>query len=422
MAGCRRCRKSSGVSSGPDGVAPVSSDFRISIAPVSISVAVLVGAGVSDIIVTGGGWHHRLVVRRGNVMGCQQQLQQTGSITRLTLTCLGVIRQQIGKRQFLSPAGAVGASSAISMAAAGSSGLPSSLGCMCWAWVGRGLPRTSCCGVCIIANRLANNARVSASAPRFNPGVSPFGERFGPAPSASIVFISMPHSLVTTGAKPVGKDRNSCRNAAKRVPELSAVQSSAAAAWRHGSFEAGLAGKLAGQVIRLAAFDSARMLVPCPGCIAAMARHLFRKKFGPVGNGLQLFMNLIAIPAGGPQMTDGCLTFRHRHAARPSRPAGRERWPRGQVRPGASSPPLVLRTSATFCFSAKRWNRLLPPAMISHPSTRQGRCGWRRTRPCQRRSAGSVPSAAARCRLQGRDPDPGPAYSRPSGSGRGSPR
>ena len=36
---------SSGVSSiGPDGVAPTSSAFRISIAPVNISVAVLVGA------------------------------------------------------------------------------------------------------------------------------------------------------------------------------------------------------------------------------------------------------------------------------------------------------------------------------------------------------------------------------------------
>ena len=78
---------------------------------------------------------------------------------------------------------------------------------------------SSCCCVCIIANRLANSARVSASAPRFNPGVSPFRERFEPAPSASIVFISMPHSLVTTGADlsakteiPAGTLQKGCQN------------------------------------------------------------------------------------------------------------------------------------------------------------------------------------------------------------------
>ena len=43
------------------------------------------------------------MIRRGNVMGCQQQFQQTGSISRFTLTCLGGIRQQIGKRHFLVP-------------------------------------------------------------------------------------------------------------------------------------------------------------------------------------------------------------------------------------------------------------------------------------------------------------------------------
>ena len=97
----------------------------------------------------------------------------------------------------LSPIGAFGASSAMSMAAAGSSGL-FSMDCGL-AWETGPAVAPFCCCVCIIANRLANNARASASAPRFNPGVSPFGERFGPAPSASIVFISLPHSLVTTG-------------------------------------------------------------------------------------------------------------------------------------------------------------------------------------------------------------------------------
>ena len=171
----------------------------------------------SDIIVAGGGRHHGLMVRRGNVMGCQQQFQQTGSITRFTLTCLGVIRQHIGKRhlpvtrrrcrcQFCHEHGGR------RKQRFGLTGLRLCLG------AGPAVA-SSCCGVCIIANRLANNARVSASAPRFNPGVSPFGERFGPAPSASIVFISMPHSLVTTGAGlsakreiPAGTLQKGCQN------------------------------------------------------------------------------------------------------------------------------------------------------------------------------------------------------------------
>ena len=53
----------------------------------------------------------------------------------------------------------------------------------------------------------------------FNPGVSPFGESFGPAPSASIVYISMLHSLVTTGADLSAKI-NSRWTAAKGVPEF----------------------------------------------------------------------------------------------------------------------------------------------------------------------------------------------------------
>ena len=66
---------------------------------------------------------------------------------------------------------------------------------------------------------------------------------------------------------------------------------------------------------RSAAFDSARMLVPRLCRVAAMARHFFGQEFSPVGNGLQLFMDLVAVPAGGPQMTNGCLAFRHRHTA-----------------------------------------------------------------------------------------------------------
>ena len=96
----------------------------------------------------------------------------------------------------LSSTYALGASSVISIAAAGSSDLVSSDFDCSWGTVSGVAP--SCCGVRIIANRLANRARASASAPRFKPGVSPLDDRFRPAPTASIVFINMPHSLVTT--------------------------------------------------------------------------------------------------------------------------------------------------------------------------------------------------------------------------------
>ena len=147
--------------------------------------------------------------------------------------------------------------------------------------------------------------------------------------------------------------------------------------------------------------------------IAAMACHLFRQKFSPVGNGLQLFMNLIAIPAGGPQMPDGCLAFRHRHAASHLGQAGRGRWPRGRAHPEASSPPWSCARARPSASARNGGTDSCLPPMISHPSTRQGHCGSPRIRLCQRRSAGSAPSAAARCQPQDQGPDPAPAYSPP---------
>ena len=204
----------------------VSSAFRISMAPVSISVAVLAGAivsALSSMVVVGatGCWP-------GAAISCAASnsfsnpaaspLPAPSSPGSLVLSAISV----------------AGASPAISMAAAGSGGLPSSdPGCICRTWLSAEVSPPSTlpgCVVCIIANRLANNARVSASAPRFSPGASPFGKRDRPAPNASIVFISMPRSLPATGQNLCAKKRKSCRNAAKRVPESPAVQRSSAAA------------------------------------------------------------------------------------------------------------------------------------------------------------------------------------------------
>ena len=75
--------------------------------------------------------------------------------------------------------------------------------------------------------------------------------------------------------KPVGKKRIPHLSAAKRVPESPAAQSSAAAAGRHRGFDACFTDKLAGQVIRLTAFNSTRVLVPRVGCIAAVTCYFF---------------------------------------------------------------------------------------------------------------------------------------------------
>ena len=203
-----------------------SSAFRISMAPVSISVAVLAGAVVSaplSLAVVGAtGWWFGAAIS----FAASNSFNNAAASPSLAPASPG--------KAVLSAISADGASPAIRIAAAGSGGLPSSdPGCICRAWLSAKVSPPSTlpgCGVCIIANRLANNARVSASAPRFSPGASPFGERVWPVPSASIVFISMPRSLLAIGQNLCAKKRKSCSNAAKRVPESPAVQRSSAAA------------------------------------------------------------------------------------------------------------------------------------------------------------------------------------------------
>ena len=263
----------------PDGIAPTSSDFRISIAPVSISVAVLAGAAVIIFSSLDVAWHHGLVVRRGDVMGCQQQFQQTGSIT--------LLHPHLFSRSFasisasgtcLSSTYAVGASSAISIAAAGSSGLVSS-NCDC-ALGDRACSLAVLLSVCIIANRLANSARVSASAPRFKPGVSPLERDFDRLPRFHCVHQHAPF----TGDdrhKPVSKERNPA-GALQKWCQNHSVQSSAAAARRHRTSKRASRASWRARVIRLASFDSARVLVPCLGCIAAVTCYFFQEEFGPV--------------------------------------------------------------------------------------------------------------------------------------------
>ena len=164
-------------------------------APVSISVAVLAGAmasALSSLVVVGatGCW-------TGAAMSCAV----SNSFSNPAVSPSPAPSSPGG--MVLSAISVAGASPAMSMAAAGSGGLPSSdPGFMCRAWLSAEVSPSSTvpgCGVCIIANRLANNARVSASAPRFNPGASPFGGRVWPTPNASIVFMSMPRSLPATG-------------------------------------------------------------------------------------------------------------------------------------------------------------------------------------------------------------------------------
>ena len=173
----------------------VSSAFRISIAPVSISVAVLAGAmasALSSLVVVGA-----TGCLSGAAMSCaaNNSLSNPAASPSSAPTSPGIM--------VLSAISADGASPAMSMAAAGSGDLSlSDPACMCRAWLSTEVSALSTllgCGVCIIANRLANNARVSASAPRFNPGASPFGGRVWPTPNASIVFMSMPRSLPATG-------------------------------------------------------------------------------------------------------------------------------------------------------------------------------------------------------------------------------
>ena len=218
MAGAFGVEIWSGVFSiGPNGVAPASSDFRISIAPVNISVAVLVGASaviLSSLVAAGiTGWWSGAAMSLATNSNFSKPAVSPGSSSRVSV----LFASKSASGTCLSPAGAVGAISAMSIAAAEGSGLVSS-DCGC-TWGTGPTVVASCCGACIIAKRLANNAKVSASAPRFNPGVSPFGERFGPVASASIMFISMPHSLVTTGADlsakteiPAGTLQKGCQN------------------------------------------------------------------------------------------------------------------------------------------------------------------------------------------------------------------
>ena len=202
---------------GVNGIAPASSDSRISIAPVSISVAVLVGAATVTLSsLTSIGimdWWSGAAISWAANNSFSKPAVSPGSSSPFSRS----FANKSASGTCLSLTGAVGASFAMSLAVAGSSGLVSSNSCCAWGTGPAVSP--SCSDVCIIANRLANSAKVSASAPRFNPGVSPFGESFGPAPSASIVYISMLHSLVTTGADlsakietPAGPLQKVCQN------------------------------------------------------------------------------------------------------------------------------------------------------------------------------------------------------------------
>ena len=179
-------------------MAPTSTDFRISIAPVNISVAVLVGAAavISSSLAAAsivGCWSGAAISCAAN-----SNLSKPAASSRSPSTALESFASKSASGTSLLTVVAVGASSAMRLAAAGSTGSVTS-DCECTSGKGPAIVSPCCC-VCIIANRLAKSARVSASAPSFNPGVSPVRERFGPGPSASIVFICMPHSLVTTGA------------------------------------------------------------------------------------------------------------------------------------------------------------------------------------------------------------------------------
>ena len=147
-----------------------------------------------------------------------------------------------------------GARRAISFAAAGSSGLESvTSDCDFETRLEAAVSASSGCGFCIIANRLAKSARVSASAPRLTPSVSPFGDRTGPAPSASIVFINKPRFPTATSHKlPPLKDISGVV-----LQKGCQMPTGSAAAGRHGRVKTCLAGKLARIVVSLAAFFGA---------------------------------------------------------------------------------------------------------------------------------------------------------------------
>ena len=249
--------RASSATAGTSSAEAAPSDFRISMAPVSISVAVLVGAAgtmLASLSTAGAGAG---VGAAGWWSGAAMSWAASSSFSRPAASP-GTMSPDAASPA-TSPLTAMsglatsteGARLAISIAAAGSSGVESvTSGFDCVTRLDAAVSAPSGCGFCIIANRLANSARVSASAPRLSPGVSPFGDRAGPAPSAPIVFIDKPRFLMATGHKlPPLKDISGVV-----LQKGCQMPTGSAAAGRHGGVKTCLAGKLARHVVSLAAF------------------------------------------------------------------------------------------------------------------------------------------------------------------------
>ena len=247
--------RASSATAGTSSAGAAPSDFRISMAPVSISVAVLVGAaGTMSASLSAAG---ASVGVAGWWSGAAMSCAASSSFSRLAASPDTMSPDAASPATSLLTAmsglatSTEGARLAISIAAAGSSGVESvKLGCDCVTRLDAAVSAPSGCGFCIIANRLAKSARVSASAPRLSPGVSPFGNRAGPTPSASIVFIDKPRFLMATGHKlPPLKDISGVV-----LQKGCQMPTGSAAAGRHGGVKTCLAGKLARHVVSLAAF------------------------------------------------------------------------------------------------------------------------------------------------------------------------
>ena len=193
-----------------------SSDFRISMAPVSISVAVLTGATAStSTLLSDVGLTDRW-------SGAAMSWAASNSFSRPAASPVTSPSGPVSPRPMspdIASGSAIsgdGARPAISMAAAGRRG-PCVSGCICGSMSAATVSTTSVCGVCIIANRLANSARVSESAPRFSSGAPPFCDMAGPVPNACIVFIENLCSMAPTGQKPTAKKkilRQRCKKSA----------------------------------------------------------------------------------------------------------------------------------------------------------------------------------------------------------------
>ena len=194
----------------------VSSAFRISMAPVSISVAVLAGvmasAMLSSLVVVGatGCWSWRC-----NVLRSQQQLQQSGSIA-LTGTLftgqLGLVGNLCGWCQ---PGHQHGSGGKWRLAILGPGLHMQGLA------VGKGFATLDAARL----RRLHHRKQASEQRQGFRIGSKvqsrclAFWRETGPVPNASIVFISMPRSLPATGQnlcakkeKPAGTLQKGCQS------------------------------------------------------------------------------------------------------------------------------------------------------------------------------------------------------------------